>query len=483
MMRIRPGGVTGPYRTCKANTRGDHVKLRRTRITAGLLVLALVASVPLATTALAQPDVVAGITPNDAVAPGEETTLTFTIEPADAEVTVASFSLTPPTNWQLVSDDSEASPSPSPGAPEYTIDGNTLIGSGLSATSGSPATVQFRVKTGCKNGAWAWTLDARDPENTQFGNGESDLTTDVSGDCALAIATQPTDAEKSTLITGTPFDSSTNFVSVALENGLEQTVTYFPVDVSFDLATGAGLASGSLTVVSKTTVNGVATFGPVATLSISSPDEPLVEDYKLEPKTVGTYAGLTGANSAGFDIWGDGCRGAHCQTTLTPPDKTSLDTYETFEDVGMGTSVVVTGGTILNCPDQKVIFDTLDLETETLFFHVTGGDEPVFLFSHITRHDMKEATNNGQKHVGWCVGLKSKGPWNFTRKDTNGDGVTDSNTGIWEAGSDLWVGMAPKCPRKNAADFAPCIVSQMGDNNGGSFIRGWLPGGDPPRRT
>ena len=22
-------------------------------------------------------------------------------------------------------------------------------------------------------------------------------------------------------------------------------------------------------------------------------------------------------------------------------------------------------------------------------------------------------------------------------------------------------------------NFAPCIVSQMGDNNGGSFIRGW----------
>ena len=56
------------------------------------------------------------------------------------------------------------------------------------------------------------------------------------------------------LITGTPFSNATNFVQVALRNGLGQTVTYFPVNVSFDLATGAGLATGSLSVTAKTTV-------------------------------------------------------------------------------------------------------------------------------------------------------------------------------------------------------------------------------------
>ena len=44
--------------------------------------------------------------------------------------------------------------------------------------------------------------------------------------------------------------------------------------------------------------------------------------------------------------------------------------------------------------------------------------------------------------------------------------------------------MAPKCPnKKTAPQFAPCIVSQSGDNDGGSFIRGYVLGGDPPRRT
>jgi hypothetical protein len=450
---------------------GDHqgvdlVKLRRTRITSGLIVLALAASVPLATTALAQPVVVANIT-GDPVAPGQEATLTFTISPEEG--TLASFTLTPPANWQLVSGEG----SPSPGGPNYSIDGNTLLGSGLSVTSESPpATVQFRVKTGCKGGNWAWTLDARDSENNQFGNGESDLTTTVSGNCTLAIATQPTDAAKNTLITGTRFDkSSTNFVRVALENALEQTVTYFPVDVTFELATGPGLASGSLSATTKTTEDGIATFSgpagpPAATLSISNPNDPLGTDFQLKPKTVGTYAGLTGANSAGFDIWEDACRGTGCNVNL----RNNNETYTAQGDFGLGASRFT--GELVSCPDQRVIFGN------TTFFHQTSGTESdvVFLLEHITREDMKAAANNGQKHVGWCVGLETPGVWNFPLQDTNSNGDQDPG--------EFYVGMAPKCPNKrNASQFAPCILSQMGDNLGGSFIRGYLPGGDPPRRT
>ena len=67
------------------------MKLRRTRITSGIVALALVVSVPLATAALAEGNVAATIT-GDPVPPGEEITLTFTIAPEDAEVTLASFS-------------------------------------------------------------------------------------------------------------------------------------------------------------------------------------------------------------------------------------------------------------------------------------------------------------------------------------------------------------------------------------------------------
>jgi hypothetical protein len=232
-----------------------------------------------------------------------------------------------------------------------------------------------------------------------------------------------------------------------------------------------------LSTATKTTVNGVATFSGAAALSISNTNEPLSTSFKLKPKTVGTYSGLAGANSTGFDIWDDGCKGANCNVNLTPGNS-STDTYTTSENVALGASEVNLGGaTNIRCPTQQLIFST------DLFFHATTGNGPVFLVTHISAADRKAAPNNGNKVMGWCVGLKSKGPWNFVRQNTNGDAVTDPNNGTWVPGSDLWVGMAPKCPSKNASTKAPCIVSQNGDGVGGTFIRGWLPGGDPPRRT
>lgn len=414
----------------------------------------------------------------DALAPGEEATLTFTISP-DEGTTLGSFTLTPPENWQLVSDED----SPSPGAPDYTIEGNSLQGS-FDESSEYPAVVDFRVKTGCQNGKWDWTLDARDPEDIQLGHNESsDLSTTVSGDCTLVVTTQPKDTGKNTLITGTAFDNSSNFVTVALKNGetTPQTVTYFPVDVSFDLAPGTGLVTTGLSADTITTVNGVATFsGPASTLSISTANEPFTTDFRLAPKTVGTYAGLTGANSGPFDIWDAGCKGTGngCNVTLSPG--TSSDVYTSGQTAGMGASMLGNGGTgntNIFCPTQQVIFST------NIFFHATTTNGPVFLVSHISAADRKAAPNNGNKVMGWCVGLKNKGPWNFVRQDTNGSGTTDPNNGTWTPGSDLWVGMAQKCPSKSPSSKAPCIVSQTGDGVGGTFIRGWLPGGDPPRRT
>jgi hypothetical protein len=413
----------------------------------------------------------------DPVAPGQEATLGFTVAPSGG--TLDSFSLTPPANWQLVS--VAASPSPSPGASNFAIEDNTLVGSDLGVTSDSLASVHFRVKTGCKSGDWDWSFAAIDENGDAYDNApSSDLTTNVSANCTLVITAQPKDTGKNTLITGTAFDSSGSPVTVELRNGLSQTVDYFPVSVSFDLAPGTGLITTGLSAGMKTTANGVATFSgpPASTLSISNANQPFTTDFRLKPKTVGTYAGLTGANSGPFDIWDAGCKGNGCGVNLAPG--TSSDAYATTENVGLGASLLGTGGTNISCPTQQVIFSS------NVFFHATTGTGPVFLVSHISAADRKAAPNNGNKVMGWCVGLKNKGPWNFVRQNTNGDSVTDPNNGTWAPtvpGSDLWVGMAPKCPSKNPSSKAPCIVSQNGDGVGGTYIRGWLPGGDPPRRT
>lgn len=316
----------------------------------------------------------------------------------------------------------------------------------------------------------------------------------LDGDLHVSIQSGPSDAAAGELITALPFDPTGGIdgefvtVHVLVEEFDGETTTFRnaglgEVEVKFRLATGADLlegddpaAAGTLTVgTALTDENGVATFD--GSLSITPPNQPFTTNYYLVPQA--RYASeitlleegwpFEGTRSERFDIWGDGCSGEGCDVSLSP-GLSSTDTYTTTENVGMGASEIGLGGTTINCPTQRVIF------SNDLLFHATTGTGPVFLVSHITREDMKAAVNNGQKHVGWCVGLKNNGgPWGFPQQDTNGTPGLQAD--------DLYVGLAPRCPRRNAMDFAPCFVSKMSDDNGGSIITGWLPGGDPPRRT
>jgi hypothetical protein len=249
-------------------------------------------------------------------------------------------------------------------------------------------------------------------------------------------------------------------------------VTYFPVDVSFDLATGAGLASGTLSAATKTTVNGVATFsGADSTLSIGTLNEPQFTDYRLKPKTVGTYAGLTGSNSSGFDIWETACSGDECAATLRGGSpRGGQDVYETTTDTVLSASTLPSSDVAISCPGQKVIF------SNSVFVHETSGPDPVFVTSTITAQDFRDAgTNYGQASVEWCVGIKTddtlalgNGGTYDQEVDVNGDGVIDFK-----------VGFAPRCPSKSPELSAPCIVSQSSDGQKGSVTTGYLQGGGP----
>jgi hypothetical protein len=97
--------------------------------------------------------------------------------------------------------------------------------------------------------------------------------------------------------------------------------------------------------------------------------------------------------------------------------------------------------------------------------------------NHITAADLQAAPPTAGKR-GWCVGLKAPDAWirngaPYTVQDMNGSA----------SGGILYVAMAPKCLKPNPSSYAPCWVTQTSDNAGGGFITGWLPGGDPPRRT
>jgi hypothetical protein len=293
----------------------------------------------------------------------------------------------------------------------------------------------------------------------------------------VVIIKQPTDASVNALITGDPFDPAAagpnGFVQVKVtQDALGGPVNVPGAPVTFTLAVGSGLATtGSFHVETRYTNGaGIATFGPEAEssnpLSIGEANEPFSTDYRLVPSTLVGETTVTGDTSAAFDIWDKGCHGTGCNIDLRGP---GLDRYSTTENVGLGGSVVGTGAITINCPGQTLIFSS------SVFVNVTSGSGAVLLESHITRAEMKAASNNGQAHVDWCVGLKTAGPWNFPRRDTNNDGSVGAG--------DLYVGFAPKCPKRDAALFAPCILSQTSDGLGGNITRGYLPGGDPPRRT
>jgi hypothetical protein len=301
----------------------------------------------------------------------------------------------------------------------------------------------------------------------------------------VSLVNQPKDALENETITSVPLNPNQGFLKVRVTDG-ESGVP--GVEVTFVLAEGPGLASGSLVVIPQTTdANGIATFGP-GSVSIGDANEPQFTDYRLVP--VATVPGpsdalalaaATGRPSAGFDIFEEGCRGSGCSVAI----RDGNDVYTTTQNVRL-TASVLSASTLpgMRCRNQLLVFPS------DVFVHETSGSGVVGLVNHVTFADLNGGGGEGGRAIAsddpddddgprikWCVGTKTRTPWErngapFTRQDTNGDGKLD-----------LFVGAAPRCPRTNPRSFAPCIVSRTRDGEGGFFLRGWLPGGDPPRRT
>ena len=286
----------------------------------------------------------------------------------------------------------------------------------------------------------------------------------------LRFLTQPQDAEVNQTIRTADLNVGSGFVQVEVVDSVTKVrITNFSKPIGFVLNPADGFATGNvLHVTPQVPVNGVAEFG-AGTLSIDRENEPQFTDYSLVPVTTkGPF--VTGLPSEGFDVWEDGesCTGGTdtCQANL----RGGNDKYTLSAAGTLGASELTSVLPGLVCPGQKTIF------ANTVFsYATTGSNTPVFLENHITKADWKASANNGQAHADWCIGLLD--PWTAV----GGPAVQKNTDGI--GGVDLYVGLAPKCPSANPSGSAPCIVSQNGDGLGGSISRGWLPAGDPPRRT
>jgi hypothetical protein len=300
----------------------------------------------------------------------------------------------------------------------------------------------------------------------------------------LGFVTQPADAKGdtgdppvATQITSVPFDPSGAPVQVELLNQANKRVTNQPVIVDLVLATGPGLATGDLRHVAVTTVDGVATFGS-GTLSIAEPNNEQITDFRLTPVT--TDGTITGSPSNGFDIWDQAC-------TATETTGCSLTVNHHFDNTGPTDQYASTakGGlstTVQQWADLRLVCDgQTPMVSDSVYTSAFTSTAPVAVTSHTTVDEMKAASNNGQAHVSWCIGLDTNTQWtqigvkDALHEDTNHDNVIDN--------SDLWVHLAPNCPKKSPSSGAPCITRQYGDGSGGNFTEGFLPGGDPTRRT
>jgi hypothetical protein len=310
----------------------------------------------------------------------------------------------------------------------------------------------------------------------------------ASSSSQLIFLNQPQDAEQGATITSSDFVSGNSFIKVELVDGSGNPITNSTATVTFDLATGPGFATGKLDVVAQPLVNGIATFAPTTTgaptLAIETPNEPHFTSYALVPRTAKGQP-ITGAASVPFDVYESG---DSCVTTVCTADiRSGLDVYTkgspgTNSPGTLGASQLpasaLPGLNALTCPGQAVIFATSVFVDATTDANSPPSPDPVFVSNHITKADWKASHNNGQAHADWCVALTFEqlqlvhNGGTYVQQDTNGDGNPD-----------LFVGLAPKCPSKDAQLSAPCIVSQTGDGLGGSTTLGWLPGGDPPRRT
>jgi len=288
----------------------------------------------------------------------------------------------------------------------------------------------------------------------------------------LRFLNQPQDAEQNATITSSDFVSGSSFIQVELDDASGVPITNSTAKVTFDLATGTGFATGTLVVDPQPLVNGVATFG-AGSLTIQTPNEPHFTSYALVPRTTKGQP-ITGAASNPFDVYESG---DSCTTTCTADIRAGLDVYTMNTKGTLGASQLP-ASTLpgLNCPGQAVIFATSVFVYATTDANSPTSPAPVFVSNHITKADWKASHNNGQAHADWCVALTAAQLVNnggtYVQQDTNGDGTLD-----------LFVGLAPKCPSHDPQLSAPCIVSQTGDGLGGSTTLGWLPGGDPPRRT
>jgi hypothetical protein len=459
-----------------------HRATRRWR-TIGALPISLIATVALMATvvfvpgagaAAEQKTYTADVSPH-LVGAGQTIDFALAIVNTTKTQQIGSANLSAPSSFSL-----KSAVSPIPGGGTATIvgsTGGTVQLRNLAIPPGGARTVTIAAEVPCANGAYNWSMIAKQSNNFSGPPGNnfipppaSGLVTNVSGQCSLSWLTQPSHAKTNTAITHTPYDAAVAppvgpFIQVEVRSvpyggGTSTTLVAFSSDV-VTLLIGDDFSGPPATTLAGTTsvraVNGVATFSPGPRISDPGPNYTLLATNPI------MFSGQsTPGESAPFNV-SDAVCVAPCTTAETAAGGTRARVTSDSSTGFVAASVGV--GVDLTCPsspspNQQVVavFPLNPSPGSTLLIETT------FSLAILT---------TPWSQVRAC--LASKEP--FTQADgTPAVGpVTIANE------EDMFVGVPPDCD--NQTPVPPCFLPSLRNNQTDEItVRLLVPGTDPFKR-
>jgi hypothetical protein len=294
---------------------------------------------------------------------GSTGSFTATVTNQGPSQQIGSAEITPPPGFTVGTITSFSLPSPA----TATVSGGRVRLRTLGLGVGASASVTFDARVACTATAGTWTVVARKSPNFTSSSGDptldapnSQLSVDVTGQCHLAFATPPTDAQVDTSITGQAFSPSGPPVTVNVLDGGDAVITgsAAPVTLGVTPAPGGGVSGNGpvnasagvaafsafqihtsglgFGVVASTTEPGIAASAPVTIgiwdFGVACPSSgdcvspPIVEGTTTGQLTVGE-----GASTASMSL---GVEGLDC------PGYTEVSAVITFASTGGGLKTV-----------------------------------------------------------------------------------------------------------------------------------------------
>jgi hypothetical protein len=388
---------------------------------------------------------------------GQQSVVTATIENQSDQQDLGSANLTAPSAFTV-----RAASLSGASAGSATVRGGVIELRDLSLAPGAAIQVAVTIDAACAAGEYPWSVLAKQANrfNGNPGNdfvvvsSPEDLTTTVTGGCALRFAAQPQDARVGERVSATDFDPTGPPVAVEVVDGAGDRLTSSAPTISLELATAGGLG----TLLGDTSVTAAAGFAAFDDLSVDAP---------------GTYSvrasapGLQPVVSALFTIQQvaiECVEDVDCSGSLSTP-RSNVDA-SAFAGPGTDAGFLqlsFNAGFRPDCTGYE--------ELSADWALVLGPDRQKRVVYTIDKRVMNASPNNGVSALQMCFAA----PFTFATRtggapqeaDVDGDGAID-----W------YYATLPDC------GTPPCVASRHKDRAGNGVIEVRAPAGaeDPAYR-